>query len=611
MNAIPDIDLNALNPHEFALFCGAGISWNSGLPLANDLVYEILGLLNLTSKDIELFKNAGYPFEAFMEILSKNSDLSSILDVFRLGVPNTNHRLIAKLAKLGYVKVVFTTNFDLLIERAFQEEGLREHVHYERFCEESDFQQKATSNIRLYKIHGSVDKSETIRTVIQQVARHTLSEKRGKALSYLFSSGEHKRVMVLGYSCSDFFDIIPEIIRIKTNLKDVLFIQQDANKMARNQWTTTEHISPFVVFPGTGLLCNTDRFVEYIWRCVYKSDSRIGEYVFSSSAENWKDHVFAWTRTISSSKEFVAGHLFSQVSLFDASQSFWENAIKVAMEQNDLETQAKCLLNIGNDRNKSSDILEAISNHKEAVELFKKLNDEQHTAMSYESLGNDYARLGKYKDSTNYFLESYRTALRLGNREMQSNCLVNVANSYIHVGEYEKCKTCLDDACAIAKDLGLLSLESDCYANFGNVSMRLREYERAVRYFEESLRIDKILGNHLGQAECQGNIGVAFEELGNDAKAIEHFEVSLYINLEIGNKSVAGTAHLHLGVIWARKQNLQLALAHFLRAEQCYTAIHHTSNLRYVYEFISEVYRRMGDLLRYKIYAEKLMDLDT
>ena len=82
--------------------------------------------------------NSPLPFEAFMEIL-EDTGISKILDVFEQGVPNTNHFFIAKLARNGYLKVICTTNFELLIEDALRNEGLEKGRDFEVYCDEEQF----------------------------------------------------------------------------------------------------------------------------------------------------------------------------------------------------------------------------------------------------------------------------------------------------------------------------------------------------------------------------------------------------------------------------------------------------------------------------------------
>jgi hypothetical protein len=72
---IESLRLQELIRGDLAIFCGAGISLNSGLPLANQLKWHILEKLadnKVDIKDIEEIYEAPLPFEAFMETIFTN-----------------------------------------------------------------------------------------------------------------------------------------------------------------------------------------------------------------------------------------------------------------------------------------------------------------------------------------------------------------------------------------------------------------------------------------------------------------------------------------------------------------------------------------------------------
>ena len=89
-NLIREIS-ESIREKELAVFCGAGISRNSGLPLANELKRAILEKLPLNAADRDEIMASALPFEAFIETLSENTDISRLLDIFEQCSPNANH----------------------------------------------------------------------------------------------------------------------------------------------------------------------------------------------------------------------------------------------------------------------------------------------------------------------------------------------------------------------------------------------------------------------------------------------------------------------------------------------------------------------------------------
>ena len=86
---------------EIAIFCGAGISFNSGLPLVTDLIKYILNQIEVNDIDAVKILQSNLPFEAFIQTLTDEACVDDILEIFSKGEPNTNHDLIAELIKLG------------------------------------------------------------------------------------------------------------------------------------------------------------------------------------------------------------------------------------------------------------------------------------------------------------------------------------------------------------------------------------------------------------------------------------------------------------------------------------------------------------------------------
>ena len=59
----------ALKSGKTAIFCGAGISYNSGLPIVPNLLTYIFHTLGLSNSEADLLKKSSLPFEKIMEII--------------------------------------------------------------------------------------------------------------------------------------------------------------------------------------------------------------------------------------------------------------------------------------------------------------------------------------------------------------------------------------------------------------------------------------------------------------------------------------------------------------------------------------------------------------
>lgn len=135
------------NKGVYAILLGSGISRSSGIPTGWDIVIDLINKLALQQgaviEDAEKW---------FLDTFNESPDYSNILSKLvktptervnllkpyfepteeerenNLKEPTKAHRAIAQIAKNGYVKVILTTNFDRLLEKALEEVGITPQV---------------------------------------------------------------------------------------------------------------------------------------------------------------------------------------------------------------------------------------------------------------------------------------------------------------------------------------------------------------------------------------------------------------------------------------------------------------------------------------------------
>lgn len=132
------------NPGVYALLLGSGLSRSAGIRTGWEIVLDLLGKLAATTDqepgaDLELWYVENYheapDYSKLLDALAKTpSERQQLLRPYfepndqereeGLKQPTMAHRAIAWLVSRGYVKVIVTTNFDQLMEKALQDEGV-------------------------------------------------------------------------------------------------------------------------------------------------------------------------------------------------------------------------------------------------------------------------------------------------------------------------------------------------------------------------------------------------------------------------------------------------------------------------------------------------------
>ncbi|MBN2149977.1 MAG: SIR2 family protein [Candidatus Lokiarchaeota archaeon] len=143
-------------------------------------------------------------FENFANIFDER--LYKIFKALNVGEPNANHVLIAKLAKAGVLKAAFTTNFDVYIERALAAEGVGfdlviKNDEYDAYFERLKANGSPPRFV-LFKIHGTIDRPETIVSVASAYkSAKGFSAPKAQVLDFMLAKYP---VLFLGYSGWDF-----------------------------------------------------------------------------------------------------------------------------------------------------------------------------------------------------------------------------------------------------------------------------------------------------------------------------------------------------------------------------------------------------------------------
>jgi tetratricopeptide (TPR) repeat protein len=361
----------------WSVLTGAGISRRSGLPLANELVRELLHRLGASVDLVEKIIKTSLPFEVLMDTFVGISDdryLFELYSAFSGGVPNTTHKTLAALALTGHIRILATTNFDLLLESALT--TMKDSECFIRKAKELEFATPLIEdgNIILLKLHGSLDDPESLRATLKQVANRELSENRMRAVKDLFSTTQNDKVLIIGYSCSDIYDIIPAIRSVGEHLTEIVLIEHDnaRRKFLSIPLSDVENDHTLKGLRGNRIRCNTDKLMECLAR-------KLGiEVISSKPLHDWRVNLAAWetrlTSPIDTRPEMLGWILQKHQYFVEALEHHFSSAI-IYRKAGDLRRHSNAMLNVGF-------CLRGLSNYKSAKSVLQIL------AITAEECGN-------------------------------------------------------------------------------------------------------------------------------------------------------------------------------------------------------------------------------
>lgn len=563
-------ELKTLPNGGLAILCGAGISKESGLPLAIPFMENFLKLFKSRRSDTNSIlksdkKNSSnelkIPFELFIETIAETTNLN-FLEIFNQGDPSYIHNYIAYLYSINKLNTVVTTNFDLLIERAIDEFGLSRNFDYYVSYKEEEFQKikyKKKSNYlrNLIKIHGSIEEIDSIRTTLSLIAKKELNHDRRKVIEYLFKDGPHRVVLILGYSCSDIFDIIPNIESLTNSNKIIVLINHEQSRILTRSFKV-DNISNtkyFQNYKGWVIAANTKSFLSSLNRKLDLNSSRSSLVDWRFTQKKWVDKNIKPDHA-----KFIIGKMLHKTTNYDKALKNYTDCLSDKMLSLGNKNISRLLNNIAMIYRDIGKHNEALIFHKSSLRLCRNSSFDNIKAENYNNIGLIYYDQGNFSKALRYYSKSLKIKKCINDKLGEANTLNNIAVIHKHQNNWDIALKFQKRSLFIKRKIGNLQGVSTSLNNIGILYKLKCNYSRSLKYHFESLSIKKNLGFKKGEAVSLNNIGNVYMEKGDFEKALIYQKQSLKLHKANDYKQGIIDAYDSIGEIYTRKKEFKNAL---------------------------------------------------
>ncbi|MBY9006421.1 MAG: tetratricopeptide repeat protein [Candidatus Lokiarchaeota archaeon] len=581
---LTDIKINDLfnSDRRFTFLVGAGcsVSAPSCLPAGHAMMEA---LINYTCKEseikdiIELMKSGTLRFEALVEIIRNEIDKElTLIDYYsQCDKPNMQHFFLAEMIKQG--NFVMTTNFDFLIEYALNHSGVpfKEIVpvitkeDFEIFSDPYELLKKKKKSV--YKIHGSTENIITKKSTRDSLVATIQAFGSNKEGENVFQLEAFKRplfenitkersLVVMGYSGSDDFDIVPTL-KILKNLQDVIWINyshnidigneqiyeindntfQSLNKMDINLrkviqilfeiWQMKNVNNVFLVN------VNTNNMVQKL----LETQPALSSDNFSLEIKEYFKKIYQEVSEIE--KYYIPYKIYYEFDLDNKAMNCLKNILQIAEKLNDKTWKTLALNYIGSIFRRDEKYSEALKKMEEALELAKDLGSLNLKSLVFDNMAMTYNKKGDYPAAINLYKDASRIDKQLGNLKNTAVNLNNIAYLYESQEEYTKALENYEEALKIAEKLGDLNLKCTVLCNSGKIYIDQGNYSEARKRIEEAEMIADKLGRLDTYSSCLIYLGGINKDQGRIQEALKLYEKALEIAKKLGDPEFVDTMH--------------------------------------------------------------------
>ena len=494
---------------KLVFFVGAGISKPSGLPDFEGLTKGIIDAIS-TGKNLknEIWIRPEVLLLIMHDIIGDKA--IDVLDILKSDIPTYEHFFLTKMAAIGHGNFIITTNLDTLIEQTYKE--------IEVCADDEEFEQwfkKRRKEKCIFKIHGTLDKRDTIIATLDQT-RGELPRTKREVLKYFIKNYD---MIFCGYSNRDYFDIKSVLSSTETEKKRFWIChteKKDEFKVERKE-------------NSVKIFCDTKEFMKDLSDSLNLKDQNNWDLEYE-----WSGNGFfkEWATDIGPyNKNLIIAHIFEFLGEWNRAEKYCNKCLKETEEDADI---AEIKWHLGETHYKKAEWDTAIDEYKESLKIFDRLGDEKTISRLNADIGLAYYKKGNLNDAE----RCYKRVMGLTNRETK---------------EY-------------ADALNRLAL---IYYQRGTAN----DLEEALKKFDESIRVKEKLKDVRGIIESNNGKALTLYKQGKLDKAISLHEKNFQMRKDIGDLRGSGQTCYNLGLACAAIGDLPRAIKWYKRCRECYEKI--------------------------------------
>jgi len=238
-----------------------------------------------------------------------------------------------------------------------------------------------------------------------------------------------------------------------------------------------------------------------------------------------------------------SGKIMKEKGDFYEAINEFKRALNIADEDNMIDGQLYCLMNLGVLYWNVGRIEDSLRFYKKAVilaekenltEIYKKCKDAIELCSLYKK-GKDLRFQGEYQQSIINFKKAIEIARESNSREHELKCLRQLSFSFEDLNNLNEFFTLNQEALRIALDINHMEEKGKCIINIGNFHKKVGDYYEALNCYYQALRIKRDLNNKQDESICLNNIGIIYQDLGDHDKALDYFRRALEIDHNLGD----------------------------------------------------------------------------
>ena len=590
------------DPKTFLIGAGCSVDPPSRLPTGREMIVEIIKYTCTRSEIDRLLRMENLRFEMLISILQDRLDEKlNILDYYEQSdSPNLQHFFLAEMVKRGHF--VITTNFDFLLEIALLRSGVPPSgivpvitkTDFEAYNDPDLLWRQGKKAI--YKLHGStkniITKKDTRDSLIATIKAFGTNKMERNVFQIepfkrpVFDHvSKDRTLVVMGYSGSDDFDIIPTL-KLLRGLKAIVWINHSEGSTTPKVYelTTSQLDAP-------------------------TQSKRVDQILLEIRQANSAIHLY---RVETNTAAFVAEILNTPLNLnpnitFTGLSDWLKTHIKTPSAIEMVSIPREIFYNL-------SYYKEALRCARICLHLAEEANNPTQKCEALIWIGMTYFN----QDFPFKALKHYEAALQIAKQEnlpsLQADILSNMSAIYIlEKREHQKGRELLEEALRIKESQGDIMIEDKAtlLCNIGTVYYNEGDTSTALEYYEEARQLleRQEVGDLDGRANVYAHIGSIYRKNKNLPEALKWYQLAYQLFDNLGDIFKKAYISDFLGDIYQGQNNFAESLKCFQEALKIYEQVGNSEKKAVTLLGISKIHLLRGEDSNASIFCNKALEI--
>ena len=303
-----------------------------------------------------------------------------------------------------------------------------------------------------------------------------------------------------------------------------------------------------------------------------------------------------------------------------AALSIFTLGIKESKQQNDLQSEALFLIDMGYVYQLEGDLQKALELYEKGRAIAEKNHFADIEGSGYRNMATIRIKKGEYDKASQYLAEAAARFESTGNKDELSSTLNTMGTIQFQLGNYGQALLFYKKALPLFEQLKKATpapaeqanIDLDIAIvlnNIGEAYKETRQYASAVFYLKRSLKLKKKLGHLLHEANTLNVMGEVYQAMKNYPEALLHYTHAYTIRRQEHDDAAIANSANSLASLYADTRQYHQAEKFLLIARHICERDSLRGELLKNYQLSRLVYRQLGESVQALLFDDRYITL--